>query len=107
MVYEVIISESAERDIDEILTYMTVKLANPQAAIDWADELEIRYSELSKYPLMYGKSANETLGRIGYRCFVVKNYIVFYRVDEMERKVIILRIFYGRQDYEKEFLDDL
>ena len=86
-------TESAERDIDEILTYMTEKLANLQAAMDWADELEMRYGELS----------NETLGRAGYRCFVVKNYIVFYRVDEMERKVIILRVFYGRQDYEKDF----
>jgi len=103
MEYDIKISESAERDIEEVMTYMTKILANPQAAMDFADELELRYSELSRYPLMYGQSANETLGRAGYRHFVVKNYVVIYRVYESQKEVIILRVFYGRQDYEKYF----
>ncbi|MCL1875216.1 MAG: type II toxin-antitoxin system RelE/ParE family toxin [Synergistaceae bacterium] len=101
MEYEVIISESAERDINKILMYMTVKLANPQAATDWADELAMRYNELSKHPKMYGYSLIEPLRRIGYRRFVVKNYIVFYRLDDVRRRVIIVRVFYSKQNYEK------
>lgn len=101
MEYEVRISESAERDIDEILQYMTEKLASHQAVADWAGELEKRYGELSKYPYMFGRSINEALRRIGYRRFMIKNYVVFYRVDDALREVIISRVFYCGQNYEK------
>ena len=101
MEYDVIVSESAEQDIDEILTYMTEKLANPKAAADWADELQARYDELSSYPLIYGQATSESLKRMGYRRFVIKNYVAFYRVDDARGEVVILRVFYGRRDYEK------
>ena len=101
MEYEIRISESAERDIDEILQYMTEKLASPQAAADWVGELEKRYGELSKYPRMYGQPNNEALRQIGYRRFMIKNYVLFYRVNDTLREVIIARVFYCGRNYEK------
>jgi plasmid stabilization system protein ParE len=100
MEYELKISQSAECDIDEILTYMVEKLANPQAAADFADELESRYAELCQHPLMYGQPSNEHLQKSGYRRFIVKNYIVFYRVDNTRKEIFIARVFYGRRDYD-------
>jgi len=43
MVYKVKVSESAERDLDEIFTYIAVKLLNPRAASDFANALERKY----------------------------------------------------------------
>jgi addiction module RelE/StbE family toxin len=101
MGYEVVISKSADRDLDEILTYMAEKLANPQAASAFADELDRHYDTLARQPLIFEPSRHGRLREKGYRRFPVKNYLVFYTVDENRRTVHIARIFYGRQDYEK------
>jgi plasmid stabilization system protein ParE len=100
MEYEVRISLSAEDDVDDILAYIAEKLANPQAASDFADELEARYKELSHHPLMYEQSSNERLRTIGYRRFIIRNYLVFYLVDDEQKTVIIARVFYGGRNYE-------
>ena len=100
MAYKVVISESADRDLDEILTYMVEKLSAAKAAADFADELDQRYSALERQPLMYELSRDNRLRKKGYRRFPVKNYIVFYTVDETTETVNVSRIFYGRRDYE-------
>ena len=35
----------------------------------------------------------------GYRKITVKNYIVFYRVDDKANTIYIMRVIYGRRDY--------
>ena len=101
MAYRVRVTDSAERDLDEILTYIAEKLAAPQAAADFADALEERYTALEEHPLMFELSRNERLTGMGYRRFVVGSYVALYRVNEERREVMIARIFYGRRDYEK------
>jgi len=101
MAYRVEVSESANRDLDAILTYIIEELANPKAASDLADDLDEKYSKLEDHPLMFELSRNERLARMGYRRFVVGNYLALYQVDEKECVVTISRIFYGKQDYEK------
>ena len=76
MAYRVGISESADRDLDEILTYIAEKLANPKAAADFADALDERYIALETHPLMFELSRNESLASRGYRRFVVGSYII-------------------------------
>ncbi|MDR1069279.1 MAG: type II toxin-antitoxin system RelE/ParE family toxin [Gracilibacteraceae bacterium] len=99
--YTVRLAQSAERDIDEILAYIAETLQNPKAAADLADELDARFETLESQPLMFELSVNVRLRRRGYRRFPVKNYVVFYQVDEAAKAVIIARVFYGRQDYER------
>jgi len=101
MAYRVEVSESAENDLDAILTYIIEELASPKAASDFADELDAKYEKLEDHPLMFELSRNERLARMGYRRFVIGNYVALYLVDEKECVVNISRLFYGKQDYEK------
>ena len=101
MAYKVDVSESADRDLDAILTYITEELASPKAASNFADELDSKYEMLENHPFMFELSRNERLARMGYRRFVVGNYVVLYLVDEKAYTVTISRLFYGKQDYEK------
>lgn len=34
-----------------------------------------------------------------YRKAVIRNYVLIYKVDEKNRTVLLLRFFYGKQDY--------
>jgi len=101
MEYRAEVSESADRDLDSILTYIARELASPKAASDFADEIDAKYEILENHPLMFELSRNERLAKMGYRRFVVGNYIALYQVDEEKCVVTISRIFYGKQDYEK------
>jgi len=38
---------------------------------------------------------------LGYRKAVIKNYVMVCKVDGSARAVLVMRFFYGRQDYEK------
>ena len=101
MAYDVRVSEAADRDTDEILTYMVAELANPKAAADFADALDEKYEMLEEHPFMFELSRNERLAQIGYRRFIVGNYVALYLVDEKLHVVTIARIFYGKREYEK------
>ena len=97
--YELEITELAQSDLDSIVEYIAVQLANPIAAGDLLDEVEKCYSRLHSNPMIYAKSSDPRLGTEGYRRALIKNYILFYKVFEDEKKVVIYRIIYGARDY--------
>ena len=41
----------------------------------------------------------ERLAAKGYRVLPVKNYLIFYKVNEAEKCVDIIRILYNRRDW--------
>lgn len=99
--YKLIVTELAHQDLDNIISYIAVQLANPTAASDFLDEVDKCYGYLKSNPMMYSKCQDNRLGKEGYRKAVVKNYIIVYKVDEKSETVSILRFFYGTQDYAK------
>ena len=99
--YKVIISGAAEADLDEIIGYIAVALANPQAADSLTDKIAACYDDLARTPYMYGQCLNLRLQALGYRRVSIQNYIMVYRVDEESKTVYILRFFYGPSDYER------
>lgn len=48
---------------------------------------------------MYALCDNDRLKSKKYRKAVIKNYIMFYRVDEEKQIIYIMRFVYGRRDY--------
>ena len=99
--FKVIVTELAHQDLDNIVSYIAVQLANPTAASDFLDEVEKCYGYLKSNPMIYPKCNNSSLEKEGYRKAMVKNYIIIYKVDEDAKKVSVLRFFYGAQDYAK------
>ncbi|MDW7659518.1 MAG: type II toxin-antitoxin system RelE/ParE family toxin [Bacillota bacterium] len=100
MNYNVILTESAERDLDEILTYVVCTLCNTQAARDLYCEFLKRFEDIGRYPYMFEWSRNEHLKEKGYRRFAVKNYIALYKVYDEGKRVMIARIFSAKRKYD-------
>ena len=99
MGYKLIETRLASQDLDNILEYMAVRLQNPAAASAFADAVEQCYSLLEHTPLMYEVCRDLRLRAKGYRKAVIRNYVLIYKVDEKNRTVLLLRFFYGKQDY--------
>lgn len=78
---------------------MAVRLQNPAAANAFADAVEQCYDLLEHTPLMYEACRDLRLRAKEYRKAVIRNYVLIYKVDEKNRTVLLLRFFYGKQDY--------
>lgn len=63
------------------------------------DDILKCYDNISLNPLMYALCDNNRLKSKEYRKAVIKNYIMFYRVDEVKQTIYIIRFIYGRRDY--------
>ena len=91
----------AMRDMVEIARYISQELYNPQAAEKLANEMVEAAEKLTMFP--YSKAIHFTQKPLmhEYRRLVVRNYIMFYWVNELDKTIIIARVIYARRDFDK------
>nr|WP_317398506.1 type II toxin-antitoxin system RelE/ParE family toxin [uncultured Gemmiger sp.] len=89
----------ARKDMLEIVQYISRKLQNPDAANRLAVELVNAAEGVLKFP--YAAPAYHPIRPLKheYRKILVKNYLMFYWVDEEKKLVTIARVMYAKRDY--------
>lgn len=90
----------AYEDLDEIDTYISSILFNPQAALNLLVEIETSINRLQEFPLMGSEAEDLYLASKGYRKLAIQNCLVFYLVDQAQKEVIVMRIIYGARNYQ-------
>jgi len=90
----------AMRDMVDIVKYISHDLHSPVAADNLASEMVNTAERLRMFP--YSNPVHRTVKPVKreYRKLMVKHYIMFYYVDEMDKKIVITRVVYARRDYE-------
>lgn len=101
MAYNLYITETANKQLDNIVNYMIHKLKNPSAASLFLDNLEQKLKVLCDNPQMYELIQDKRLLIKGYRKIPLDNYIIIYLVNDNTQEIEIRDIFYCRQDYSK------
>ena len=91
----------ARQDIIDIARYISHDLSNPAAAEKLAVELVGAAENLAIHPYIHSVFRPVRPLKKEYRKIGVKNYLMFYWVEEAEKIVTIARIIYARRDYEK------
>jgi toxin ParE1/3/4 len=99
--YSVEFTAKAVADLEQIYLYITNDLFNPYAAQRLLDKIEKQMMILRSFPFSSSVVQDTFLRKKGYRKLVVDNYLVFYLIDEIEKKVRIMRVLYGAQQYER------
>ncbi|MEI6167086.1 MAG: type II toxin-antitoxin system RelE/ParE family toxin [bacterium] len=100
--YKLLITRSAEQDLDGIVDYIAVKLMNPSAASALLDIIGECYGSLKSTPRMFSECGDTYLKNKRYRKALIDNYLLIFRIDENSNTVYVLRFFYGAQDYIKQ-----
>ncbi len=98
--YKIFISGPAENDLYGIIRYISVQLSAPMTALKMADTIEKAIKDLAVMPQKYQYITDERLAAMGYRKLPVKNYIVFFTVNEKSKVIDIERILYARRDWQ-------
>ena len=101
---KVIISDAAYADLDETFSYIACGLNSPNAAQNLIDKVFDSIELLGEFPLIGFVPKNEVLKTRGYRLLPIDNYIVFY--IPKDEKVHVIRIMYGRRDWETILLNE-
>lgn len=92
----------ANRDIADAVNYIADELLAPKAALDLLDALDKSISRLKDFP--YSCRVYQSVKPLEqeYRIILVKNYAVFYTVDEQKNLVEITRVIYAKRDLDKQ-----
>lgn len=97
--YELEYLPAARRDMVETVQYISRELCNPSAAQRLAAELIEAGERIAEFPYAYpAYTPLKPLGR-EYRKLLVRNYLIFYWVDEKEKRVTIARVIYAKRDF--------
>jgi mRNA-degrading endonuclease RelE of RelBE toxin-antitoxin system len=54
-------------------------------------------------PKMYALCDEPEMQAKGYRKVLIKNYVLFFSIDETKKEVVVLRFIYAARDYYKLF----
>ena len=99
MSYQLIITEAAEDDMLEILTYISQDLCTPESALAILENIDSQILSLENMPKRFALVSDERLARLSIRLIPVRNYVIFYFVDDHEETVTVVRVLYSKRDW--------
>jgi plasmid stabilization system protein ParE len=103
--YKLIILPEAQQDIRNIVLYIARDLAAPQAALNLQDEFEKEIRSLAKMPKRIRKVDEQPWKDCGIRKTRVKNYYIYFLVDDAEMAVKVNAVIYIGRDQTKQMTD--
>ncbi len=101
MKYDVFYSETARNDLTDIYEYIAFHLMEPLTARKTCAGIISEVRSLETFPERFALFDNEPWRSRGLRKLPVKNYLVFYTVNEEKKTVNVIRIMYGARDLDK------
>lgn len=98
MKYQIIRTELADSQIRSTILYVAEVFGN-QVALEKLKEMEESILVLEENPYIGSLPHYPVLKRQGFRILILKKNLVFYKVNEEQKEVIIYAVVDGRQDY--------
>ena len=88
----------AKKDIDDIIYYISHNLKNITVSKKLRDLFMQSLDNIIEFP--YGSSIYQSVGTLKYeyRSYRVKNFLMFYIVNEKQKLITIIRVLYQKMD---------
>lgn len=102
MIFDVKLSEQAERDLRNIYEYIAFELQSPEYADGQIDRIEKMILSLEEMPERFKRYEKEPWYSRGVRIVPIDHYLLVYIPDLTAQQVTILRVLYQRRNVEKE-----
>lgn len=96
--YEVRVTRQALEQMKEIVHYISNDLMAPDAADNLLDKMKAEITKLSSFPKKYALINEEPWRTEGVRKIVVKNFLIYYWVDDENNRVQVTAVIYSRRD---------
>jgi plasmid stabilization system protein ParE len=95
--YKLNFSKKFKEDVTQTVNYIKHTLQAPVASERLKAEIKNSYKIIKETPFIYPVVPDDYLASLGFRFTMVKNYMLFYIVEEKQIKII--RFLYGHRDW--------
>ena len=99
--YRIQFSKDARKDLIDTYSYIKYNLQEPAIAKKLIVKIREEINKLKDNPTMYEVIKDEIIKKRVIRKIKVNNHIVFYKVEEKNKIVEIVRIMHGRRTWTK------
>lgn len=99
MKYQILRTGKADEQLREIIFYIADDSGSVDIALKYLDKIENAIKSLEDFPFSGSIPKYSILRKQGYRVLIVEKHLVFYKVDEAEKTVIIYAVVDGRREY--------
>lgn len=96
--YEVKVTRQALEQMKEITHYIAHELCAPDTAYNLLDEMENTINSLADMPERMSLADEEPWRTQGVRKALVKNFIIYFWVDDENVKVQVIAVIYEKRD---------
>lgn len=103
--YEIVMTPHALAKLTELRNYITQALLAPGTAQTYIETIKKEIQTLSQMPARYQLVDEEPERSSGVRRLIVKNFYVYYQIDEGAKRVYIINVIYTRRDQLKALSD--
>lgn len=99
MKYEMVRTDKADDQLREIIFYIAEDSGSVEIALNYLDKIETAINNLEEFPRSGSVPRYSILRKQGYRVLIVERHLVFCKVNDSEKKVIIYAVVDGRREY--------
>lgn len=99
MEYKIIRTDKADEQLREIIFYIADDSGSVNIALGYLGKIENAINCLGDVPMSGSVPKYSALRKQGYRVLIVEKHLVFYKVNEKDKTVIIYAVVDSRREY--------
>lgn len=99
MKYQIIRTDKAEEQLRQIIFYIAEDSGSIDIALNYLEKIETAIYRLEDFPYSGNLPHYSILKKQGYRVLIVEKHLVFYKADELQKKVVIYAVVDSRREY--------
>lgn len=99
MKYKILRTDKAEEQLREIIFYIADDSGSIDTALKYLDKIEHAIMQLEDFPYIGSIPKYAILRKQRYQVLIAERHLVFYKVNEDEKLVILYAIVDGRREY--------
>lgn len=93
--YKISIYPKAFKELDEIFKYIAIEKQSPENAKAQTDRIRQALQSLEVFPQSHQERLEGRYAKRGYRQLLIDNYIIIYKINEVNKMVYIVTIQYA------------
>lgn len=98
MGYLIIRTDKFNDQLTDIIMYINNAFSKKEA-IEYLDYLEEQINNLKEFPLIGVVPRYQAISKQGYRALICKQNIIFYKIDENKKEIVLHIIVSSKRNY--------
>lgn len=99
MKYSIIRTDKADEQLREIIFYIADDSGSIDIALNYLEKIEKAINSLEDFPTSGSVPKYSILRKQGFRVLIVERHLVFYKINDEKKEVVIYAVVDGRREY--------